>query len=282
MKHQPLPAVFVTGRIPSDFTAPKGSPEAQHLALATAIFGNAVLMSGAQIDPGPYIQGLLALSDWSNLPLKEFDQSLRDSPTAKRMAMHAELKDLHLANTREDLGHWIPLMFSLGKFNPSQAPGREPVTIRHILKHTNLQYTLKALSTVKGHDRTIRLFAVQCLRQVEHRFSDPRSKAALDAVEKHTNGQLSDDELAAARSAASEAVSDIKQSVGRWWVAQGEQAVVDLATLGARVDVAKIAAEAANSGGRPDAETLAAQEAELRRVLGCVDSGIEPYPIAGA
>lgn len=273
MKYQPLPEVFVTGSIPNSFTLPKGSPEAQNLALATAIFGNAVLMSGAQIDPGPYIQGLLALSDWSNLPLKEFDQSLRDSQAAKRQAMHTTLKTLETAIGRDDWEHWMPLMFSLGKFNPSQALDDEPVAINHILKHTDLSFTLKALSTVKGHDRTIRLFAVQCLRQVEHRFSDPRSKAALDAVEGHINGTVSADELAVSKDAAAQAVVDLKLVYGRRWWPQGEQAAVVLATVGAPLDVAGVAGEAVTY-----AEDLAGQEAELRRVLSCAEQGVDPYP----
>lgn len=273
MKYQPLPEVFVTGSIPNSFTLPKGSPEAQNLALATAIFGNAVLMSGAQIDPGPYIQGLLALSDWSNLPLKEFDQSLRDSQAAKRQAMHTTLKDLESAIGRADWEHWMPLMFSLGKFNPSQALDDEPVAINHILKHTDLSFTLKALSTVKGHDRTIRLFAVHCLRQVEHRFSDPRSKAALDAVEGHINGTVSADELAVSKDAAAQAVVDLKLVYGRRWWPQGEQAAVVLATVGAPLDVAGVAGEAVTY-----AEDLAGQEAELRRVLSCAEQGVDPYP----
>lgn len=276
MTYQPLPEVFVTGSIPDSFTLPKGSPEAQRLALATAMVGNAVLMSGAHVDTGPYIQGLLALSDWSNLPLKEFDQSLHDSPAAKRQAMHTTLKDLESAIGRDDWEHWMPLMFSLGKFNPSQRLDDEPVTLSHILKHTNLRFTLKAMSTVKGHDRTIRLFAAQCLRQVEHRLTDLRSKAALDAVEGHTNGLVSADELAVAKDAAAQAVADLKQAHGsRWWT-QREQAVVALATAEAPLDVARIA-----EGAATYAEDLAAQEAELRRVLECVYNGIDPYPIIG-
>lgn len=51
-------------------------------------------------------------------------------------------------------------------------------------------------------DRTLRLFAVWCARQVQHLMTDPRSIAALDMAERHANGQATDEELAAARSAA--------------------------------------------------------------------------------
>ena len=51
-------------------------------------------------------------------------------------------------------------------------------------------------------DRTLRLFAVWCARQVQHLMTEPRSFAALDVAERHANGQATDEELSAAREAA--------------------------------------------------------------------------------
>ena len=56
-------------------------------------------------------------------------------------------------------------------------------------------------------DRTLRLFAVWCARQVQHLMTDPRSVAALDAAERFANGEATADELAAARDAARAAAS---------------------------------------------------------------------------
>ena len=47
-------------------------------------------------------------------------------------------------------------------------------------------------------DRTLRLFAVWCARQVQHLLTDPRSLDVLDVAERHANGQATDQELRAA------------------------------------------------------------------------------------
>jgi len=67
-------------------------------------------------------------------------------------------------------------------------------------------------------DRTLRLFAVWCARQVQHLLTDPRSMAALDVAERHANGQATDQELAAAGSAALAAARDAA------WAAAGSAA----------------------------------------------------------
>jgi hypothetical protein len=48
-------------------------------------------------------------------------------------------------------------------------------------------------------ERTIRLFAVWCARQVQHLMKDPRSIAALDVAERFANGEASKEEWDAAR-----------------------------------------------------------------------------------
>jgi hypothetical protein len=51
-------------------------------------------------------------------------------------------------------------------------------------------------------DKELRLFAVWCARQVQHLMADQRSIDALDVAERYANGFATDDELAAAKSAA--------------------------------------------------------------------------------
>ena len=51
-------------------------------------------------------------------------------------------------------------------------------------------------------DAQLRLFAVRCARRVQHLMTDPRSIAALDVAERHAKGEATDEELAAARTAA--------------------------------------------------------------------------------
>ena len=51
-------------------------------------------------------------------------------------------------------------------------------------------------------DAQLRLFAVRCARRVQHLMTDPRSIAALDVAERHTRGEATNAELAAATGAA--------------------------------------------------------------------------------
>ena len=51
-------------------------------------------------------------------------------------------------------------------------------------------------------DKTLRLFAVWCCRQIQHLMTDPRSIAAVDAAEQFANGLISKEQLKAAASAA--------------------------------------------------------------------------------
>ena len=51
-------------------------------------------------------------------------------------------------------------------------------------------------------DAQLRLFAVRCARRVQQLMTDPRSIAALDVAERHAKGEATDEELAAARTAA--------------------------------------------------------------------------------
>ena len=55
-------------------------------------------------------------------------------------------------------------------------------------------------------DRTLRLFAVWCARQVQHLMTDPRSVTALDVAERFANGAATADELRAADAAMDEAI----------------------------------------------------------------------------
>lgn len=48
-------------------------------------------------------------------------------------------------------------------------------------------------------DKSLRLFAVWCCRQVQHLMKDPRSIAAVDAAEQFANGLITTEQLKAAR-----------------------------------------------------------------------------------
>ena len=54
-------------------------------------------------------------------------------------------------------------------------------------------------------DRTMRLFACWCVRQVWHMLTDDRSRNAVEVAEQYADGKATEEDLAAAREAAGEA-----------------------------------------------------------------------------
>jgi hypothetical protein len=69
-------------------------------------------------------------------------------------------------------------------------------------------------------DKELRLFAVFCVRSVEHLLTDQRSKNAIEVAERFVNGEATDDELEAARAAACvAAVSGVRSSAHAAWAA---------------------------------------------------------------
>lgn len=82
----------------------------------------------------------------------------------------------------------------------------EPIPLTTILEISGLDFTLKCLKAVRGADKEMRLFAVDCARQVQHLITDQRSLDLLDAAERFANGEASWDDLAIASSAPGEIV----------------------------------------------------------------------------
>ena len=58
-------------------------------------------------------------------------------------------------------------------------------------------------------EKSMRLFAVWCARQVQHLMKDPRSIAAIDVAERFANGQATDAERDAARDAQSAKLREV-------------------------------------------------------------------------
>ena len=96
---------------------------------------------------------------------------------------------------------WRKLLTHLGKTEADD----EPLPLRVILDSNGLDDALWCLRAVPDCEREARLFAVWCVRQVQHLMTDPRSIAALDVAERHAYGTATDAELAAAADAAAAA-----------------------------------------------------------------------------
>jgi len=96
---------------------------------------------------------------------------------------------------------WEKALRILGKTEADD----EPIAMADILEQMGLDDALFCLRSLPEYDREWRLFAVWCVRQVEHLLTDQRSKDALDVAERYANGEATKDELLDARAAAGEA-----------------------------------------------------------------------------
>ena len=157
-----------------------------------------------------------------------------------------------------------------------------PVDIATILDSNGLDDALWCLRAVDGHAREMRLYAVWCARQVQSLMEDPRSVTALDVAERYANGAASDDELAAARDAASAASTWAAASAASAWAAARDSA------RAAAWCAARAAASAASAWAAASAASAAAcdaaratQVAEMKRICAEMAAGRDPYPAAG-
>ena len=115
-------------------------------------------------------------------------------------------------------------------------------------------------------DRTLRLFACWCVRQVWHLLSDERSRHAIEVAERHAEGAATDKELATAQNTAcvAAAAAQSMEAGSAEWVA----------ATAATWAVSSIAAWAAvgssqNAAATLGATTLADQAAYLRTHVPC-------------
>lgn len=164
---------------------------------------------------------------------------------------------------------WYKLMRFLGKTQSDD----EELKILDILDANGLSDALHCLRIIKGEDRIIRLYAVWCARQMQPLCDDPGLKIAIDAAELYANGVISETELLEANKGVNDLLinsrisSPANDAAYTAYAASTTQKGVNMAAISA--GVAPIA------GIRHQVET------ELRRVLNCMDSGIDPYPIKG-
>jgi hypothetical protein len=126
---------------------------------------------------------------------------------------------------------WKKLLKNLGKTKADD----EPLALNAILESSRIEDALWCLCAVDGHEREMRLFAVECARSVQHLMTDKRSLDALDVAERYANGLATQTELTAARAAA--------------WVAQDAAGAAGAAARAAAW-VAQDAAGAARAAAR--------------------------------
>ena len=119
-------------------------------------------------------------------------------------------------------GGWRTLLTALGKTKADD----DPVSMAFILQSNGFEDAVWTFKCLAGADREIRLFAVDCARQVQHLMTDPRSLAALDVAERFANGLATSEELDAARAEAW-AAAGAEAWAAAWdaaWAAAGAEA----------------------------------------------------------
>ena len=92
---------------------------------------------------------------------------------------------------------WEKLLRNLGKTHAD----KEPLSLLTILESNGIEDAIWALRAIDDCPEK-RLFAVRCIRQIQHALTDRRSLNALDVAERHAVGEATDEDLAAARDAA--------------------------------------------------------------------------------
>ena len=98
---------------------------------------------------------------------------------------------------------WKKLLHHLGKTRADD----EPLSLLTILGSNGISDAIWALRAIDDCPE-IRLFAVRCVRQIQHFLTDIRSLDALDIAELYAVGGTTDEDLAAAWYAARAAARD--------------------------------------------------------------------------
>ena len=159
---------------------------------------------------------------------------------------------------------WTKLLRNLGKTKADD----EPLAITTILDSNGIDDALWCLRAVRGHQREMRLFAVDCARSVQHLMTDARSVTAIDVAERHADGFATDQELTAARDAAWDAARDAARDAA-WdaaWDAAGAaaKAAASDAAWAAAWSAARVASRAAAWDVQSDLLRIVCAEIEQR------------------
>lgn len=104
---------------------------------------------------------------------------------------------------------WEKLLTSLGKTKADD----EPLSFKTILESNGLEDAIWALRSIDTPE--VRIFAVRCVRQIQHLISDERSLNALDVSEMYAVGTATSEEISAARDAAWEAAREAAWEAAR-------------------------------------------------------------------
>ena len=128
-------------------------------------------------------------------------------------------------------------------------------------------------------DSQLRLYAVRCVRRVQHLMTDPRSVAAPDVAERYAKGEATDKELSTAWAAAADAAdaaeaaaeaaakTSTAASPAAWsaaWAALAAAWAASAAAWAAATEAARAAADAAWDAERAEQQKILDEIREVK------------------
>jgi len=103
-------------------------------------------------------------------------------------------------------------------YSPAERYGEWSGTILDLLKREDIPAKDRIWAATREgilDDKTLRMFACRCVREVWHLLTDERSRKAVEVAERYAVGEAADEELAAARAAARAAERDAERDAAR-------------------------------------------------------------------
>ena len=159
----------------------------------------------------------------------------------------------HIRDKKPCAPGWQKLLAGLGKTRANN----KPLQFARILEINGIDDAIWCMRAEPQHAKEWRIFAVWCVRQVEHLLTDKRALDALDVAERHAYGLATNEELAAAWTTAWIAASDATRGT-RWGAAAARAAALN-AVRGSASEAAREAARGATWAAARDATWSAAR-----------------------
>lgn len=154
---------------------------------------------------------------------------------------------------------WVTVLAAVSKTKADD----EPFPLAILLNSNGLDDTLWALRVRPDLSALWRLYAVWCVRQVQHLLTDSRSLDALEVAERYARGAAGNTELAAARTAAWTAATKAAPKAAREAAAEAAWAAATEAAGAAATEAVKAPAWAIASTAATEAAMEAAAEAAM-------------------
>jgi hypothetical protein len=162
---------------------------------------------------------------------------------------------------------WRKLLAHLDKTEADD----EPLPLSVIVESNGLEDALWALRTLPEHNNLWRQYAVWCARQVQHLMTDERSIAALDVAERHSRGEVTDEELTSAWAASTASTASAAASTASAAASAAAWAAASDAARTAARTAARAAASFGAWAAASDAARAAALDAQKTQFLKIVE-----------